>query len=293
MYQWLKFLHFFGILLKLYCEMQSLEVHGIKRAVFSLIKFIAFFLGWAVVSAFLPLSSSENPAIWRLWAEITPLLGIMAFTLLFWLMENRTVKLHLVDDPVKGSLLGLIAGIGWIAIPVLVLYAAQIIFFESVNLIELFPVWVLAAFLNAIMQELLVRGYLYQMLKQKHNIIVAAIATTALFTLLHGGAFEAGFIPVLNVLTMSLLMTIVLEYTGSIIAPTIMHFMWNGIGALVLGCVSLADDYPHLLNMTLSGNEILSGGSYKMEGSIIVLFVNVILIALFALQKKKQIAQNQ
>ena len=63
-------------------------------------------------------------------------------------------------------------------------------------------------------------------------------------------------------------MTIVLEYSGSIIAPTIMHFLWNGIGALVLGGVSLADDYPNLLITTFTGNEILSGGVCKIEGSI-------------------------
>ena len=135
-------------------------------------------------------------------------------------------------------------------------------------------------------QELLVRGYLYQMIKQKHNIVTATIVVTVLFTALHGGAFEAGVVPVLNVLTMSLLMTVVLEYSGSIIAPTIMHFLWNGIGALVLGGVSLADDYPNLLITSFTGNEILSGGVCKIEGSIIVLFVNMILIFLFMFLKK-------
>ncbi len=139
------------------------------------------------------------------------------------------------------------------------------------------------------MQELLVRGYLYQMLKQKHNIIVATIVTTILFTALHGGAFEAGIIPVFNVLTMSLLMTVVLEYSGSIIAPIIMHFLWNGIGALVLGGVSLADDYPNLFVTTFTGSDILSGGICKIEGSIIVLIVNVILIAFFIFIQKKKI----
>ena len=110
---------------------------------------------------------------------------------------------------------------------------------------------------------------------------MAAIITTVLFTVLHGGAFEAGVIPVLNVFTMSLLMIAVLEYSGSIIAPTIMHFLWNGIGALVLGGVSLADDYPSLLVTSFTGNEILSGGICKIEGSVIVLFVNVSLIVLF------------
>ena len=259
-----------------------------KKIGITVIRSISFFLGWAILVSILPLSSSKEQAIWRLWAEITPLLTIAAFTLGFWLAEKKNVKLHLFDDPVKGMALGVITGIVWLAVPVLVMYIAKIIHFDGVNSIELFPVWMLAAFLNVIMQELLVRGYLYQMIKQKHNIAAATIVTTALFTALHGGAFEAGVVPVLNVLTMSLLMTVVLEYGGSIIAPTIMHFLWNGIGALVLGGVSLADDYPNLLITTFTGNEILSGGVCKIEGSIIVLFVNVILIVLFMFLKNKQ-----
>ncbi len=259
-----------------------------KKIAITIIKFIGFFLGWAILVSILPLSSSENQAIWRLWAEIMPLLAIIAFTFIFWLIEKKNIKLHLFDNPVKGIALGAITGIVWLAFPVLIMYIAKIIDFDGTNSIDLFPVWVLAAFLNVIMQELLVRGYLYQMLKQKHNIVVAAAVTTALFTALHGGAFEAGVIPVLNVLTMSLLMTVVLEYSGSIIAPVIMHFLWNGIGALVLDGVSLADDYPNMLIATFTGNEILSGGICKMEGSMIVLFINVILTALFMFLKNKQ-----
>ena len=259
-----------------------------KKIASTIIKFIGYFLGWAILTSILPLSSSEEPAIWRLWAEIMPLLAIIAFTLIFWLIERKNVELHLFDNPVKGMVLGVITGIVWLAVPVLVMYIAKIIHFDGTNSINLFPVWVLAAFLNVIMQELLVRGYLYQMIKQKHNIVAATIVTTVLFTALHGGAFEAGVVPVLNVLTMSLFMTVVLEYSGSIIAPTIMHFLWNGVGALVLGGVSLADDYPNLLITIFTGNEVLSGGVCKIEGSIIVLFVNMILIFLFMSLKNKQ-----
>lgn len=262
-----------------------------EKIAITIIKFIVFFLGWAILTSVLPLSSSENPAIWRLWAEITPLLAIIAFTLIFWLIEKRNVELHLFDNPVKGMVLGAMTGIVWLAISTLIMYIAKVIHFDRIISINLFPIWVLAAFLNVFMQELLVRGYLYQMIKQKHNIVAATIVTTALFTVLHGGAFEAGVVPVLNVVTMSLLMTVVLEYSGSIIAPTIMHFLWNGIGALVLGCVSLADDYPSLLITTFTGNEILSGGACKIEGSIIVLFINIILIALFMFLKNKQKAK--
>ena len=60
------------------------------------------------------------------------------------------------------------------------------------------------------------------------------------------------------------------------------------ICALVLDGVSLADDYPNMLIATFTGNEILSGGICKMEGSMIVLFINVILTAFFMFLKNKQ-----
>lgn len=263
------------------------EKKALKRIVITFVECICFFMGWAILSAVLPLSNSDNPALWRLWAEITPLLSIIAFTFIFWIIEKKIIKLHLFNNPVKGVLLGTITGILWLGLPIIVMKLMKVIEFNGKNDIPLFFVWILAAFLNVIMQELLVRGWLYQVLKQKYNIAISTIVTTALFTLLHGGAFEAGLVPVVNVLTMSLLMTVILEYSGSLIAPTIMHFMWNGIGALVLGGVSLADDYPHLLNMIFSGSKLLSGGECKIEGSIVVLVVNVMLLAVFiGLQRK-------
>lgn len=58
-------------------------------------------------------------------------------------------------------------------------------------------------------------------------------------------------------------------------------------GAIKFGGVSLASDYPNHLNSTFQGNPLLSGGINKIEGSIIVLIVNVILITyLFILNKR-------
>ena len=252
-----------------------------KKIVISIVKFICFFIGWAILASVLPIPTSREPAVWRLWAEIMPLLAIVFFTFIFWLIEKKTVRLHLIDHPMRGVSLGIVMGLLWLVIPTLLMYITKSIHFDGMNEMKLFPIWMLAAFLNVIMQELLVRGYLYQMLKQKHNMAAAIIATTALFTVCHGGAFEAGILPVVNIITMSLFMTAVLEYSGSFAAPIIMHFLWNGIGALILGGVSLADDYPSLLIASFGGNEILSGGACKIEGSIFVLVVNIVLTVFF------------
>lgn len=252
-----------------------------KQTAITIAKFILFFFGWAIFVGVLPLIEFMQPSVWRLWAEFMPFLAMLIFTLLFWFMDRKTIRLACFNNPLKSILIAVVTGVLWIGSTVIVMKLMGVIRFEGRNEVPMLIVWILAVFLNVVMQELLVRGYLYQMIKQRHSIYAAAFVTTALFTVLHGGAFEAGIIPVLNVITMSLLMTVILEYTGSLIAPVIMHFIWNGVGAVILGGVNLAEDYPHLLNMVFEGNELLSGGSCKIEGSIVVLALNIILIAFF------------
>ena len=40
--------------------------------------------------------------------------------------------------------------------------------------------WILSAFINTIMQEMLVRGYLYQMIKRNYNVVAATVVSTML-----------------------------------------------------------------------------------------------------------------
>lgn len=252
-----------------------------KKFLITVGKALTFFLGWAVLTGLMPFPDSSNGAIWRFWAELIPLLSAAGFTLLFWLPERRKLTLPLCTAPLKSAIIGFAAGV------LLLTGTMHITGYQQVPLLGL---WILSALLNTIMQELLIRGYLYQLIKAQYSTAAAAIATTALFTFLHGGALEAGIIPTLNVVTMSLLMGLVLEYTQSLLAPAVMHFLWNCIGGILLGGVSLAEDYPQLCRTEFTGPVLLSGGAPKMEGSIVVLFLNLALIAAFAalIQKRKK-----
>ena len=144
----------------------------------------------------------------------------------------------------------------YVGVSVVILSIIGVIHIDGRNQISMLWLWLFSAFINSVMQEVLVRGYLYQMIKNNYNTVAAVIVSTGLFTFAHGGAFEAGILPVLNVITMSLFVTAVLEYTESLIAPIVIHFLWNGVGAIILGGVSLAEDYPHMFNMVISGNSI-------------------------------------
>lgn len=127
--------------------------------------------------------------------------------------------------------------------------------------------------------------------EEKYNLTAAVIITTTLFTLLHGGAFEAGLIPVINVVTMCLFTSALYESEKTLLAPVMAHAVWNIVGALFLGGVSLADDYPHVLTLSASSNTLLSGGSYKIEASVVVTALNLVLMILCYIRYKNRKAR--
>ena len=117
------------------------------------------------------------------------------------------------------------------------------------------------------------------------------MVSTTLFTLLHVGAFEAEAIALINVTTMCLFTTFLYEYSKTLIAPILAHAIWNIVGAIIFGGASLADDYPHIFNLSLSprNNTLLSGGKDKIEASIIVTILNTALLILFWWKSKNRI----
>ncbi|KNE19884.1 CPBP family intramembrane glutamic endopeptidase [Virgibacillus pantothenticus] len=259
-----------------------------KRLISTILKTVIFFISWAILISFTPDIPTKNSALLRLWWEFTPFIAVLLFSVIFVLViEKGKIKIPVASRFFKNFLIGVAIGFLWLGSVVAVLLLTKTMNIQGQNSINYIWIWIFAALLNAVMQELLVRGYLYQLWKRKYNFVVATVLTTILFTAMHGGAFEAGIIPVLNVVSMSIFVTLLLEYTGTIVAPIIAHFIWNVIGGIILGGVSLASDYPNLLTSNFHGNLLLSGGIYKMEGSMIVLVVHLILITyLFILNKR-------
>ena len=257
-----------------------------KKLLITIVKIVVFFIGWAVLSGIIDIPS-DNPAVWRFFAELIPLAVMILFTVAFWLIEKKTINIPIKENIGKGTLSGIVIGIIWIGAAAAILIFSKQLEIIGKNEISLFWLWILSAFLNVIMQELLVRGYIYQLLKERFNLPAAVIVTTAIFTFMHGGAFEAGVIPVINVVTMCLFTTALYESEKTILAPIMAHSIWNIIGALILGGVSLADDYPSILIMTASPNKLLSGGTYKIEASIVVTILNVVLMGIFYIRYRR------
>lgn len=247
-----------------------------KKTAVITIKILTFFIGWVLLSGIIDIPSG-NLVTWRLLAEMIPFAVVVCFTIIFLVLEKGEVRIPVIKNCGKGFLVGTILGVFWIGVSAGFLLLSHHLNVVEKNEVKQIWIWIFAAFINVIMQELLVRGYIYQLLKARYNMIVAMVVTTAVFTFLHGGAFEVGIIPVINVITMSLFVTAVYELERTIIAPIMAHAIWNVVGAIILGGVSLTDDYPSIYNLTASGRTLVSGGDYMIEASLVVTVLNILL----------------
>ena len=64
------------------------------------------FVGWAICVSVIPIPNTASAVIWRFWAELIPLVSIIALTLIFWLIDKRKTCLHLTGKLVNNIILG-------------------------------------------------------------------------------------------------------------------------------------------------------------------------------------------
>jgi len=268
-----------------------------KKSLRTFARFVLFFLVWTAGISLVfsvyekPPVIAHNHAMLRLYWEAAPLAMVMACTALaIAFLDKKKVAVTITKRPLRDTVLGLAFGVGWISSVVLILVLLGTLTFDSSSRVSALPIWALALFLNAAMQELLMRGYLFSMIRRAYNSTAAVIATTLLFLVLHGGAFEVGVVAVLNVLTMSIFVSLLLLWSEGLWASIVAHYIWNVVAGVVMNGIVLAADYPSMLQISLHGDSLFAGGTAKIEGSLVTLGVNLILVSmvLFMLRRKYQ-----
>lgn len=127
----------------------------------------------------------------------------------------------------------------------------------------------LAGFLLAAWEELVLRGYLLRQLALGLNRPAAVVITATLFGLLHSGNPGANWQGLLYTSVGGVLMAWLMVRTGSLWLLIGYHFGWNATASSVFGLeLSGFEDEPSLFATTLTGSDWLSGGSYGFEASL-------------------------
>lgn len=264
-----------------------------KKTFVNIGKIATFFLCWSIAISIplefweYPKFAGDNAALLRLYWELAPMVMTILVTIVFAKIVERKdgIRIPVFGKAIYNTVFGIVLGTLWIGLVLLIAFKMDILHIENrIEVSNLFT-WILAIFFNTIMQELMARGYMFSLLKREYNLGIGIGITTVVFTLMHGGAFEAGFLAVMNVVTTSILLSLVSVYTNGLWAPILMHFIWNSVGRM-FGIVSLADDYPVMFETKIIGNNLISGGSVGIEGSIIVLIINCVFIVGLLIYKR-------
>jgi uncharacterized protein len=266
---------------------------------------IIFFLLWGIFYAvfIVPFNSSlkaielVQPIVPKLFYDST---GALTVCLAAWLMVRFIDKRSFTSlgilprNAFRDMGLGIILGILWLAVSLGIAWAAGFVSMQaaSISYSWLFGIGFSVLF-NAFAQEVLVRSYLYQTIRSRSNPAWAIFLTSMLFSVLHIGAFKGALLPAVNVFGAGILFALVYQFTGNVWMPTGIHFAWNYLMDPVLGLgVSAQNPWgTHWHLAEINGPELWIGGSFGLEGGLIVSATILITIGLLLSLYKKKIPE--
>lgn len=118
-------------------------------------------------------------------------------------------------------------------------------------------------------EELVFRGYILRNLTHSVNKWTAILISTALFAAVHTANAHIPATGVLSIFAGGWLMGVVFIHTHSLWFPIAFHFSWNFLQGTVLGFPVSGLSLPHLLEMDRKGPDLLTGGAFGFEGSLV------------------------
>lgn len=202
------------------------------------------------------------------------LIGYLSAAVL--VLRWRNLPLSLLGMSLKGRGKDLLAGLG----VAMLLYAVGFGTSLLMGTVEIASVqWVprdllgtlLFFLLVAVTEEVMLRGFvLGRMLSAGMNRFVALFLSSALFSAMHLFNPNFALLPFVNILLAGCLLGASFLYTRNLCFPVVLHWFWNWLQGPVLGYeVSGMDSGETLLTLRLTGSDLLTGGSFGFEGSLL------------------------
>jgi membrane protease YdiL (CAAX protease family) len=136
-------------------------------------------------------------------------------------------------------------------------------------------------FLAAFDEEIIFRGYVLNNMMDSSSRWVALAGSSALFALMHAGnpSVWSNWVPMTELFAAGFILGISYTFTKNLWFPTFFHFGWNFFqGLLGFEISGINVDSWKMISHENTGNvsDIISGGAFGIEGSVITLSCTII-----------------
>jgi membrane protease YdiL (CAAX protease family) len=142
-------------------------------------------------------------------------------------------------------------------------------------------------------EEVMMRGYVLQELMSKFSTGASVVVSSLLFTALHGAALvksDMALVGALNIFLASVLMSLAYLATRTLWLPIGIHAGWNIMQGPMLGINVSGNDFESAWKpVTMSGPEIMTGGAFGLEASVLGLIGPTLgILMMLAMRKRAQ-----
>ena len=270
----------------------------------SLLFFLSFFIiialfdiiGIAIVSVFSEYGFEEfisDPELimqnkMMLLMMICQLMGTLFTVWIFqkFISKERFISIGLdfinyKNDFYQGLAVGTgLISIGFFTLIILNLTSIDLTYFSIYDQVFYFFLFIVVS-LN---EEIAIRGYILHNLSQSFNKYIALIISSFVFMGMHLGNPNIGVLPLMNLFLAGIFLGVYRIHKNNLWFPIGAHLMWNYLQGPIYGFEVSGNKINSLFEQKLNGHELLTGGNFGYEGSIILTVF--LIISIFLIDKR-------
>jgi membrane protease YdiL (CAAX protease family) len=136
----------------------------------------------------------------------------------------------------------------------------------------------------AVNEELVIRGYVLDNLMASMNRWVALFVSALIFTAFHIFNANISLLPLVNLVLAGMVLGVYYIHRRNLWFSIGMHLTWNLFQGPVFGFEVSGLQTPSVIGQTVSGSDLLTGGDFGLEGSILTTVFLVVATIVIHLQ---------
>ncbi len=149
--------------------------------------------------------------------------------------------------------------------------------------------YVLLFTIGSLNEEIMIRGYILTNFCDSMNKYIALIVSSLLFAIMHLANANVTVLSFVNIFLAGILLGIYYIHKQNLWFPISLHFSWNFFQGPIFGFEVSGVDVTGVIIQDIQGPDLITGGTFGFEGSIIATLLMVISIVLlhFRYQEEK------